>query len=990
MSLMSTTHRYRITVSSAAPKKAESQKSFLHKVFFANIWRKIAGLLVVLSIVGISLLSTAPSAKADWITDGFKGFFCSGGYQWASPEARGLGPNTVDGKIGVNGEANFGITAYEKYGMAGLTWTTFLGVEEPGNFNDDNGKGKFAGTDLVNLAGGVQDGKSPLDSWANGTKDKLNGGGDGWRKYDSFFNVGQACGLPGENALTGVANFTLGVTSWVVHISNLTFQTAYETSSSVLKQLNPVLEKIVIGLKDSLYLEFISVAVILGALYMAYKGWVKKAATEAASAAIWMVGSAIVGLFLLINPLFLPNIINSTVSAVTQASISGITSVVTKTDGSGTSNAQLCDAGAATDSLNSTDSNNKPIDGGTRRSVRQIQCTMWYSFMYTPWAIGEFGSSPSAVGVSKDNKLMLPNNTIDYIHTNGDLQGAQNPATPELQPNKAVFLGNKKLENPGWAIYQVDNKVNYPGSNKINQQRGMIDLASVQLLRDQPNIVWKGVSSQNRITTAGLALISSVGAGAMIIILSMSMIVLEIGVVILTLLSAFFLLVGVHPGMGRRIALGWLETLVGLALKRIVLSILLAVMITFYSVVLNLSANMDWLVSMILVIAISIGGLTYKNQILGMFNNISFGGNGGMSAQPIPGAARLRAAGLGSGKFLAAGAVGGVLGAVVGGAGARKANRSAKHEAQAEAAKKILNKNTGEGDENNEEGSGAGNRPSGNPDASGDAANGAEALPTAEGAGAGARPVDKGNDPRGEALNAQNREALTPEQKRELDEAIAAGAAGGVAGAAMGAGARPNSGIGATMMGNNSENAQRQSVREADSARALRQQQNAEARRQKEARRTAAIIANKQSRLKINANKTTDGIRPENALEDKSTTYSAGAQSSPAITRATERKASSGKKQSGQSSSQNSNKRTAPAQKRVTTNQRKIARRNAKETQQSIKQAKALNRQQFKLEVKKLVAERGGKVSVTKAASGRAGQAVRKNFNRHLSQHIRF
>lgn len=748
--------RYDITVVSHEndPSGKES-KRFSRKGYSRakNIGTKVGAAFIALVIAGLMLLGnigTAPAAKADLL--GITDILCGTAYFNASPDDRGLGANTADPELLDPGKNK--LTAYEKYGMAGMTWTVWLGPKKHG---DITGQGSAAGKQLVNMGGGDRS----LNDWAKEDGDS----------YSSFYNTKEDCSPIGDVGPTAVGNFLLSVTSWIVNISNLLFQTATETSSSVIKTLEPTIENIVINLKDALYLEFLAPILMIGALYLGWKGLVKRSSTEAGTAALWMFGATIAGFAILANPMFLPSVVNTVVSKVSETTIATITQVAQK-DGN-TSGASV-----ATDNLCTVGYNGKipkkGIDGKTengefdasqnaaRTSVRQIQCTMWYSFMYTPWVIGQFGVSPSAT----DNDVL----TRGYSENK---TGDTSPVVGTSIPSH-ISLGSDKT--PGnWALYQLDNKVNYPNSDKSAQEKAMLNVAASQLYKkSDTNGTWKGNSSMNRVTTATLAMISALGAGAMIAVISMSMIVLQIGLVILTLFSAVFLLVGVHPGFGRRIALGWLESMAGLAMKRIVLSVLLAVMLVFYSAVLSASASIDWLISMIMVIAVSIGGITYKDQLTNMFSRINFGGNGGLSEADMGSRHVKRAAG--SAMRGAAGLAGAAtalgVGAIAGGAGARKHNK----ELQQKAREEIAARRQGE-----DPSAGAGERPNGGPTSGPTSDNSPENSPSDSSGGAGERPDSTPSgeiDGQGELFpESEARPQQAPEPDPRLARDIAAGQA---------------------------------------------------------------------------------------------------------------------------------------------------------------------------------------------------------------------
>ncbi|MBC9704761.1 MAG: type IV secretion system protein, partial [Enterococcus sp.] len=357
--------------------------------------------------------------------------------------------------------------------------------------------------------------------------------------------------------------------------------------------------------------------------------------------AVWMILAAVASVALMTNPMWLPKGINNVVSQVSEA---GMTAVTTTTSNGAGDICKVDEGGDVPDDLpvGKTSKYIPNENAQTRKIVRQMQCTMWYSFMYTPWVIGEFGDSPSEIDAN-------------HIAKKGFSEGAQKVGGQD--PVGGTGIGLVKLGSAGraapdsaqsWALYHLDNKIAYPGisaDKEQQQQNNLVSVALTQLHTESYNKVYKGDDSMNRIATSTIGFVAALGAGIMVVIVSMSIIVLDVGLIILTLVSPLFFLIGVHPGFGRRIALGWVETILGLAMKRIVLSMLLAVMLVFYAVILSANAAMPWLFSMILVIAVSIGGISYKDQILNMFNKISLGGDGGVQPQTLPGADKAKSAG---------------------------------------------------------------------------------------------------------------------------------------------------------------------------------------------------------------------------------------------------------------------------------------------------------------------------------------------------------
>jgi hypothetical protein len=544
---------------------------------------------------------------------------------------------------------------------------------------------------------------------------------------------------------------------------------------------------------------------MISALWMAWIGLVKRQSTQMAQGAMWMIGSSVAAVALMTNPMWLPNTVNTGVSSISEAGMNAVTSA---TAGDPADN--MCVGGAvagnAPTGINE-DNGSKfiaPKNDSTRKNVRQVQCTMWYSFLYTPWVMGEFGANPSNASDSshlkaqwKDatagNRLGEANKDVVQLGTDSATYNAQGYRTNGKVANVTLGSYTPSDKSQNWALFMLDNQVNYPGStdaNRQQQQLALLNVTAAQLHKSDYNAIFKGEGAASRMGTSGLALIASLGAGLMVVIVSMSIIVLDVGLVILVLISPLFFLIGVHPGMGRRVALGWLETILGLAIKRIILSMVLAVMLIFYSAILAQSSAMPWLISMILVVAVSIGGIAYKDKILNMFGKISLGGNGGLGDGDMPGSSHAKRYLKRQGKKALGMSTGDIdtkeLGKIIsgnnrdnGGAGSRPKESNEPSAKDKAAADVLAEQNSGAGEAPREdalpESSGAG----ASPDASGAGAAPAEEYDAkdaeqaeADTSGAGERPQHY-MDSNGNVVDANGRVVENSELSDEEREALA-------------------------------------------------------------------------------------------------------------------------------------------------------------------------------------------------------------------------
>lgn len=579
-----------------------------------NVSRQIVNIFLVFSVIVMSFFGfNANSTKEAQAFVPSMEDFCEGlskdGVWFNYPETVFMGPSIPEDFDRKNNK----ITAYEKFGTSGTNWTVYRGP-----INGDKASERY------------KDGTAA--------------------EYDdenAYFANGEC--FPSAQVFSAAAsNAIFSLTKVTVFVSGFVYETAFESSSTAIQQMQEQIGLVITpengtrGLKDTLYLDFLVPVIMISALYLGWVGMVKRKQSEALSAGLWMMGSAITGLLLLLNPMFIPNAANGLVNGVTDAVMTGITeSAVSNTQNVGSTSevtSNLCSVPEA--STNDADQK--------RRISRVTQCVLWYSFVYTPWASGQYGYTPGDPA--------------------GEAVFTQNHAL-----RSDVSLGSEPAQPLTWPIYQVDAQtfshndgVNWDGKADAWQNIPMGQLGEGSAGNDTVvNTVWKGDSSFGLISKALFSLIAAGGAGFMIITLGMSMIVFEIGLIVLMMMAPLFLLIGVHPGFGRRVALRWLETIISITLKRIVLSVLLGVMITFYSIVIAIpQSDLPWIGSVIMIIAISIAGIKYKDTLTDMFANVNLGGGGPMKYEG------------GDSRNMAKGAAAGLVGSAVGLALAGKATKA--------------------------------------------------------------------------------------------------------------------------------------------------------------------------------------------------------------------------------------------------------------------------------------------------------------------------
>jgi TrbL/VirB6 plasmid conjugal transfer protein len=466
-----------------------------------------------------------------------------------------------------------------------------IGVNEfdsrgPGLYSDGI-SGLLGRTDApsLNSVGGTANLGQPYGNRPVTAYEWWNTGGMAW----SMDNRDADCPVM-DNVTNKFANWNFNLTKMNTAIALSMFQWA--SSPNLLDEFIDATEKLVkgtgpnSGLDDLLFLNFLAPVVVLGALWGVWTGLIKKRTTETLQGGLWMLGAATFALIFMANPGAIANAMNSVVGQVTAA----VTNAVTTASSSGLSSEDPC-------YLPNSD---EPSVG-----ARMSSCTLWYSLAFTPWAVGQYGQAGASY--------------IDGApagQTNVQMGGSKTTSDLRLAQIDAQTLNHDEATTGQYAqLRETKNK----------QWEAIAEYA-----KEQPwGNTWAGRdgAASNRVAVSFVSLIASFAAGILVFLISFSIVILQLGMIMLIVTAPLFLLIGVHPGKGRQIALKWAELLLGTAIKRIVLGVALAVVIAFYQII--LTTPMSWFAQIALVIAVGVAALIYRKPLTEMFGVISLGSTAG-------------------------------------------------------------------------------------------------------------------------------------------------------------------------------------------------------------------------------------------------------------------------------------------------------------------------------------------------------------------------
>jgi hypothetical protein len=205
----------------------------------------------------------------------------------------------------------------------------------------------------------------------------------------------------------------------------------------------------------------------------------------------------------------------------------------------------------------------------------------WRVFVYQPWLVLQFGEAEA--GAAYGERLLAARTITaeEYEAVAGD-------------PDALAELSERK--------------------------RGDYLALQEEILADARLAPWfRGRRPVDRLGVATLALVGVLAGGVLLALVAAGVLLAQIAFLLLVLLGPVILLVGIHPGAGRTIALRWAELAVGLLLKRVALGALLAVILVINGLLLDATQALGWLVAMGLQALVIAAVVVYRKPFTRLF-----------------------------------------------------------------------------------------------------------------------------------------------------------------------------------------------------------------------------------------------------------------------------------------------------------------------------------------------------------------------------------
>ncbi|HEY1644479.1 MAG TPA: type IV secretion system protein [Streptosporangiaceae bacterium] len=358
--------------------------------------------------------------------------------------------------------------------------------------------------------------------------------------------------------------------------------TVYQSAAGegILSWLSNVTDRLITSLGNAIYFPYLAVVVILGAIWLAWQGLIRKRGTRTIEGTVWMVVAAAAAIFLIGKPGDLTGLGRGVSDGITTA-LNAAFAKLPSPGPSGCVPVAKGDPQAQTANFAYT-SGNSVVD--------QNADELWTVLVCKPWLDGELGTS----------KFSAPGSPPTVVNRYGR----------QLLWAQAIAINEK------------------PTTSLIQAKQATYQGIANSLQRTSPGVypLFQGKQWTTRLEVAFAALFAAVVAGVLVLLISVTLILLKLGFLLLLIAGPFFLLVGTHPGFGRVVALRWVEMLIGVLLKQAAVALVLSILLYCYALIMGTSdAVLPWALKILMIALVTVAAFIYRKPFTHLFSAVGYG-----------------------------------------------------------------------------------------------------------------------------------------------------------------------------------------------------------------------------------------------------------------------------------------------------------------------------------------------------------------------------
>jgi len=403
--------------------------------------------------------------------------------------------------------------------------------------------------------------------------------------YDNYGVAGQfwaAHGLQCSDMTSLIGNNVAGMVFDAAKSMDRVTITVYQSAAgnNILTWLQNAVDGLISALGNAIFFPYLAPVVILGAIWLAWQGLIRKRASRTIEGTLWMVVACVAAIALIGRPATFTGVGTTVSNGVTEV----LNTAFSKLPAPASSNClpvQQGDPQAVAGDFAYT-SGNALVDENANE--------LWSVLVCKPWLYGELG-------------------TTQY-----------NPAG---QPPTVVNTYGRQLL---WSQAIAANETS--STALIQAKQATYTGIATSMQQNDPAVypLFQGNQWTTRMEISFASMFAALVAGLLILLIALTLIVLKLGFLLLLVAGPFFLIIGIHPGFGRVVAIRWFEMLVGVLMKQVAIAIVLSVLLYCYSLIMGTSdAVLPWALKILMIALVTVAVFIYRKPFSHLFSAVGYG-----------------------------------------------------------------------------------------------------------------------------------------------------------------------------------------------------------------------------------------------------------------------------------------------------------------------------------------------------------------------------
>ena len=351
-----------------------------------------------------------------------------------------------------------------------------------------------------------------------------------------------------------------------------------------------------------------TLAFLTVAVYLIWEGLIKRKFRASFGALGWSLLAFALGVFTVVNGQLVakaPTEINATIANCVLSAASGKSCLNSTGTNPKESTNSMCDADTS-----------QSVSAAEAASINagRFSCIVNKAIVYDRWAEQQFGYSLDELWTVNppDGYKVWPQDKLSGAPTDYCVN-FYTADSPNQMSSATKFTSNSKCNI---ALAFMASRTDADFGEKI----GFPTITGTAAMDSQ---MWNAYSGNGRTSVPILLLIASFIIVATFVPVVVYALVYNITATILTVFAPIFLLIGIHPGRGRKIFLGWLESIISNILKYMASCFLVIVMIFIYGAAFSKMNQAQVFVASVI---LGVTFVSYRKELVNLMGAVNMGG----------------------------------------------------------------------------------------------------------------------------------------------------------------------------------------------------------------------------------------------------------------------------------------------------------------------------------------------------------------------------